>query len=462
MDLTKTLARYVAELTFKDLPVKIVENAKFSILDTIGVILAGSTQTSSRVMVDLVREFGGCAESSVIGQGFKTSSMHAALANGAMGHALDFDDTTKPWIPGTRGGLHAGSPIISAGLAIAELVDVSGKDFITAVTAAYDIGERLSYSCNPSDQVWIFHPSGIFGTFAATAIASKLFQFDASQVANAFGIAGSMASGVLQCLLNGSPMKRVHSGLAARNGVLSALLTRKELPGPEDIFEGQYGFFKAYYQGVFDPEKITAKLGEEFAVGYNTFKLYPVCGETHASIDAVLDLMATHGLQSSDVDKATVWVNKVANAFCCEPADRKYCPETMVDIQFNVPFAVAVALSKGQVTLKEVSEAGMHDPEVLTALKKVTIREDLTLARPQSRVDLVLTDGRTITRQIDVPKGLPESSLPWSYKDLIDKFRSCASIKIHDSNQVEEVLKMLNNLEIIDSMVSIANKIRLE
>ena len=209
------------------------------------MILAGSTQTSSRVIVDLVREFGGRAESSVIGQGFKTSSMHAALANGAMGHALDFDDTTTAWMPSTRGILHAGSPIVSAGLAVAELTGASGKDFITGVAAAYDIGERLAFTCNPGSQEWIFHPSGIFGTFAATAIASKLFKFDALQVANAFGIAGSMASGSLQCLLNGSPMKRVHSGLAARNGVLSAVLTRKELPGPEDIFEGQYGFFKA-------------------------------------------------------------------------------------------------------------------------------------------------------------------------------------------------------------------------
>jgi 2-methylcitrate dehydratase PrpD len=232
MGVTEELSNFVADLSFRKLPVGTVGMAKLATLDTLGVIFAGSREASSRVMVDFVRKIGGREEATVVGQGFKTHGLHAALVNGSLGHALDFDDTTTNWIPGTRGGLHAGAPVVSAAMAVSEMVGASGKDFITAVTAGYDIGARIAWTAQPRGQEGAWHPSGVFGTFAATAAAGKLLGFDTDQMVNAFGIAGSQASGILQSLLEGSPMKRLQSGFAARNGVLSALLTLRGIVCP--------------------------------------------------------------------------------------------------------------------------------------------------------------------------------------------------------------------------------------
>ena len=462
MNVTQKLANFVAGLSFKDLPAKAIKMAKLATLDTIGVIFAGARETSSKIMVDFVSEFRGKEESTVIGQGFKASCPSAALANGSLGHALDYDDTTTSgWIAGTRGGLHAGSPIVSAALAISERIGAEGRDFVTAITAAYDVGSRVAFTVNPQGQAGGWHPSGVFGTFAATAAAGKLLNFDESQIVNALGIAGSQASGILQCYANGSPMKRVQSGLAARNGVLSALLTERGLLGPIEIFEGELGFFNTYYKGIHNPEKITAELGEKFAVAYNSFKLYPVCSIVHSSIDAALDLVQQHEIKPEDVENVKVWVSRSAYSYCCEPAERKYNPKTTVDIEFNIPFAVAAAISKRRVTLDEISESGLKDAEILALTKKVNATVDLNLFHPKCRMEIALKDGRKVQRSIDEPRGFPNSNLHWSETDLVDKFRSCASTVTADHARIEKIIDLVQNLEKLDNITTVGDLVRL-
>jgi 2-methylcitrate dehydratase PrpD len=305
-----------------------------------------------------------------------------------------------------------------------------------------------------------WHPTGVFGTFAATTAASKLLSFTGDQVSNALGIAGSQASGILQCLVNGSPMKRVHSGLAARNGVLSALLTYQGLIGPEEVFEGRLGFYNTYLKGIFDPEKITAKLGEDFAVAHDSFKLYPVCSISHSSIDAALDLLKTYNFDIDDIQEVNVGVHRSGYSYCCEPLERKYNPQTMVDIEFNIPFAVAVALSKKQVTMNEVSELGMKDQEVLRLGRKVKPYLDPELRYPKCKMEIVLKNGKKLKRQIDVPKGWPNSTLPWSIEELFDKFRLCASTIIPESDKIERIIRTINNLENLKNITYLGELVR--
>lgn len=454
MSVTRKLASFVADLSFEDLPVDAVKMAKLVTLDTLGVVFAGARGPSSKIIVDFVREMGGKKESTVIGQGFKTPSPNAALANAVMGHALEFDDLTTNFLDSTqKGGLHAGPQVIGAAMAISELIGANGKDFITAVVPAYDVCTRLELS-GPSQithrQAAAWHPSGVFGTFAATAAAGKLLDFDVDQIVNAFGIAGSQASGIFQCLVEGFPMmKDIHSGLAARNGVLSALLTQRGIEGPKEIFEGKFGFYNAYYGGSYDPEKVTYKIGEIFGIIYDSFKLWPTSGLCHSSIMAALELVQTYDIKPEDVEEVKVWVSKYIYMYVVEPLEGK----DLRNPHCHLPFAVAVAIAKRQVTLEYISEAGIRDPELLDLMKKIKTIIDPDLVHNQCVMEIALKDGRKVKKRIDAVKGRPEN--PASDKELKDKFRSCASGVITEPERIEEIIYTIDNLENLDNIVSL-------
>ena len=462
MGITKELAGYVANLSINDLPDRVVRMTKLAILDTMGVIFAGSREYSSKVMIDFARDAEGKAESTIIGQGFKTLAAYAALANGAMGHALDYDDTTTSLLDPTKGGLHAGSPIVSAAMAISEMEESNGKDLIAAVAGAYDIASRLEISVPPQDkslQSSALHPSGIFGTFAATAAAAKLLGFNEEQITNAFGVAGSQTSGILQGLTEGSPMKRIQSGFAARNGVLSAILTQRGLDGPKQVFEGRFGFFNAYYNGNYSPDKVTYELGREFAVSYDSFKLYPTCALAHSSIDAALNLVNTYDIKPEDVTTVNVWLSRYEYIYCCEPAERKYRPVTVIDAEFNIPFAVAAGIVKRRVTLDEISERGIQDREILEFAKKIKTFIDPALVNMNCVLEIELANGDKVRKQIDIPKGWPKSSLQWNDGDVIDKFRVCLK-SVGKSKRTEEIIDLIMNLERLDNVTSLSDAIR--
>ena len=252
-DIAIVLADYVARVRYQDLPAEIVVAAKRDVLDQLGVILAGRSALGCNEVVELVKEWGGKGESTIIGRGEKGPSFWAALANSMMGSSLDYDDTYE-YEAGKA--LHPGASVIPACLAIAERKGkVHGKDFITAAVAGIDVTCRLLEATRTTmkETGWAFPP--LFGYFGAAAGASKILGLGKEGIVNAFGIAYSQAAGNLQCIVDGALTKRMQPAFSASAGVLSALLAARGITGSINTFEGRHGFYKVYLQNKYEGGK---------------------------------------------------------------------------------------------------------------------------------------------------------------------------------------------------------------
>jgi 2-methylcitrate dehydratase PrpD len=269
-DVSFTLANHIVATQFNDIPAEVVEVTKKDILDTLGVTIAGSSFHSTEPLVELIREWGGRKESTILVFGDKVPSVSAAFVNGTMAEARDFTDGYG------RGLIHVGQSTVIPAFAIAERKGkVDGKDFITAIVLGQDISLRIFVNME------LMTPGltamGSTNCFGATATAGKLLRLNEKQMANAFGIAYNQISGSRQSYYDRVDTKEMIGGLTSRTGVLSALLAQKGFTGTRNTIEGEKGYCKGYCQGRCNLEQLIANLGKEFE-GINVgFKPYP-CG----------------------------------------------------------------------------------------------------------------------------------------------------------------------------------------
>ena len=266
-DATYAFAENIVATQFEDIPPKVVKVTKDDILDTIGVALSGSSTAGISALMELIREWGGKGESTVLVFGDKVPAVNAALVNATMAHSDDFDDAYDLNLT------HTGATTVLPALAIAErLGKVSGKDLITALALGQDMALRMSSYLGINHGL---HYSVVYGYFGGTAVVAKLLGLSEEQTVSAFGIAYSQLSGTLQAVEDGSLTKRLQAGFSARGTVLSALLAQKNYEGSKDNIEGRCGFINVYGEGQSDIEALTADLGKTFYSIYLGFKPYP-------------------------------------------------------------------------------------------------------------------------------------------------------------------------------------------
>jgi 2-methylcitrate dehydratase PrpD len=266
-DATFAFARMVRNQKFEDIPSDAVKATKMDILDTLATTLAGSSYSGTKELVELMTYWGGRGESSILIHGGKVPAPAAALVNGHIAHARDYDDIYHV------ARIHVGAVNVPAGFAVAEKVGgVTGQELITAICMGIEIELRLGQAA----LLWTqFHPTATFGYFGACATSGRLLGLSEEQLVNAFGIAYAQAGGNKQCMFDGSLTKKLQPGLAARGGVLAAHLAQKGYTGTRNNLEGKAGFFNLYHGGKYDPEPLTKDLGEHFDVVRLGFKPYP-------------------------------------------------------------------------------------------------------------------------------------------------------------------------------------------
>jgi 2-methylcitrate dehydratase PrpD len=234
---------------FGILPEEAVTATKKSIIDTLGVTIAGRKAEGCRKIVDLVQQWGGKKEATVLSYGFKVPLPQASFANGVMARALDLDEVHD------MGTVHTSASVIPGALAAAEAIGkVSGKEFIVAVALGIDLIARMSLA--PQSGACLSGMAGSYqaGTFGTAAAVGKLFKLNRKQMGNALGIAYSQAAGNSQCYVDGSHTIRVQQGLSASAGALSAILARRGITGAQEFFEGKFGYFNTYHGGKYDRE----------------------------------------------------------------------------------------------------------------------------------------------------------------------------------------------------------------
>ncbi len=451
MDASFALSHNVASLRFEDIPSDVVKVAKMDVLDTLGTALAATTLAPGcREVVDLVMEGAGKAESTILGFGGKVPSWMAALANGTLAHALEYDECHL------TAQIHSGVTVLPAAFAVAERVGkVNGKQFLTAVVAGIDLGCRLSVAA-PRVRSW--HPTTVYGFFGAAAAAGKIIGLNETGIQNALGIAYSQAAGNTQASTDGSLTKRVQAGFASKGGVLSALLAQKGITGATNSLEGEFGLFKVYHQGKYDPAALTADLGKKFEVSNLSFKPYPSPRGTHASIDATLELVKEHNILPSDIESITVFKSQVGVKVLSEPIERKRNPENVVDAQFNIPFTVATAVVKRRVGLKDFLPEALKDPAVLEIARKVNVQFFPEFGATNFHpgiTEIKTKSGKVYTRRVNEPYGNPDHPIP--EENLIQKFMECASnnIKPLSAQTLDKVVGMIIKLEAVDDVSAI-------
>ncbi len=410
VSLSAQLAEFCTTVASGDIPTEVRARARELALDFLAVVARASLAPSSAMIRNAARALSTQGPCAVIGAGYTLAPQAAALANGGTAHAIEMDDVTE------LSSLHPGVVVFPAALAMAQATEASGAAFLTSAILGYEVIGRLGNAINvKSHYAQGFHPTATCGTFAAAAIAARLLRLSAERATHALAIAGSMAAGSMQYMDNGSLVKRMHPGMAAHAGIVAALMAAEGITGPREIFEGAHGFLHAYSDTT-HPERILAGLGAVWEVSETAIKPHSCCRHNHAAIDALLDVVNAHDLVADQIAAIRVEIPASSIPIVAEPHAIKHDPRSVVDAQFSLPYALAVAARFRRALLPEYREEAIFDPGVRRLLGVVECRPaaDLDAVFPATwpaRVAVELHDGRCFAAAAANAKGSPRNPL---------------------------------------------------
>lgn len=432
---SERIVRYACNTTAKDIPEDALERAKTIILDSIGAILTASSPRylGSKIITEFVHRLGGTKEATVIGRGFKTASVNAALANGTLGYYCDIEAHH----PGAI--LHPAAVLIPSSLAVAEREEASGLDVITSFVLGVDIEARLSYALSPREQYSRgFHPSSVCGSLAASITAGKVVGLDEKQMLNALGLAGCQASGLLAWENDRTEMSRpFQMGVAARNGVTSALLARDGFAGPE-VIEGKYNIFNAF-SGMSNYEELSSELGRKFHVMELALKRYSCCAFLHPSLDALLNVMEHNDIEPEKIKRIILRFPRSGAKLIDNSELRSH----------NAQYILSVAVLKKKVRIDDILVYQQDSPQVKEFSKNIQVHydDDLDQHFPKKYTSVIVletTRGETFEERVEFARGTPEN--PLSDEEVETKFRELTA-EVIDERRQEEIINTIRDLD---------------
>jgi 2-methylcitrate dehydratase PrpD len=406
MDVTRTLARFIADSQPRDIPEPVRHEAKRALLNWTACAIGASRHETVERALAALRPFAGEEQASVLGRRDQLDILHAALINGMSSHVFDFDDTHAR-------AVHPSAPVLPAILALAEWKRLSGAALIHAFVLGVEAEIRIALSVFPEHSTVGWHITGTAGVFGAAAAAGKLLALDEQQITWALGIAATQSAGLREMF--GSMCKSLHPGRAAQNGLTAALLAAQNFTSSERGIEAPCGF--AHVTSTkFDTAVITERLGESYELSSNMYKPY-ACGlVVQAAIDGCIQLRHAHALQPGDIERIELTVCPIVLELTANKS-----PRTGLEGKFSVFHAVAAAIVFGRASELEFSDAAVLDPRVRGLRERVTVTPTEKLARTQADVTIRLKDGRVLKRYVE--HALGTLARPMSDADLEEKFR---------------------------------------
>lgn len=443
--LTEALAHFVATYTVDKVSDQVRSYATEMVLDGSGTLLAAANPklSTGRLIGNFVADQGGKEQAWVVGHGFRTSVVGAALANGTMGYACDYE----PHHP--EGVLHPIAVMVPTSLAVSELVGASGDRFMAAVVIGCEIEYRLSMALGPVEQYDLgFHPSAVCGCFGATAAAAFLLGLNAPQVIRAFGLAGCQSSGLMAWESDETENSRpFQMGMAARNGVTAALLARLGFGGPTAIFDHGHTVFGAFSRKP-EPHFLTDELGTRFdGIMELAIKPYACVSFLHPGLDALMEIVREHKLKIGDIDRVLLRFPKSGTHCIDNNPLKSHCA------QYILPVALSAT---GLNVIDLFVDRRNTDAEVRRLSDRITVVGDAELdrgfpARYTTIVEITTTSGKTYRKQNDIARGYPES--PMSRDDRYAKFKTVGGTVASADRltQLREEIEGLWNAAKIDS-----------
>lgn len=454
--LASQLAGWVAQVRYDDLPSDVVESTKLRILDVIGLALAGAETAFGRSTIAAAKAMSPAGPSRIFGTGDAVAAPTAAFANAALSQALEYDDTHNESI------VHMSSPAVAASLALAGLRMVTGRDLILAIAVANEISCRVGSVSSGQFHRRGFHPTGLFAPFGIAAGIGTILRLDAQRLAWAEGTAGSCAAGLLECWVDGTQTKFLHSGFAAQSGLTAALLAESGVTGPPNVFEGRFGLFASHLQDPSVPKnfgRIADGLGTHWESRNSSFKPFPTAHVLHPYVSAILRLREQHGVRAADVVRIECPVAEFNVSIVCEPAAEKCAPATQAHCRVCLQYTMAETLYAGSLGKNAYLDAMRLNPDVLALARKVEYSVDPTFPGPgrfKGAVRITLKDGRVLEEIEEYNRGSAEN--PMSDAELRAKFDDNAGgfLTAAQRDTLAATIARTENLPDVRSLVALA------
>lgn len=436
------LAAFVAETRYADLPPKLVERLKWSLLDSIGCGLYGSNTQWGRIVADFARSQGeGPCRLWGATSGKGVSPTAAVLANATAVQSFEIDDVHY----GSRS--HPGSVTVPVALALVESgTKLSGKKLIEALAVGYELQARVGYSQGVSSFNRGWHPTGTAGVYAAAATAAHALGLDAAATSHTLGVAGTMPAGLMAAQY-GAMVKRLFVGHAAWAGLTAALLAKQGFTGIANIFEVDYGGYLKAVSDEISFDALHVELGQRYdgtAVGY---KLFACVGTNHTTLEALSSIVHDHRIDWRDIEKIEVLTSEYQVLHSGWP----YKPDSVMTAQMNMQYCIAVLLMQGQVFIDQFDERYLADPTILDFTKRI----EITANKQQDHKDrnaivmVRMKDGKTFKASCKAPRGHPDN--PPTTADIESKFMALVS-KILPAKNAARIVEIAATVEKMDDI----------
>ena len=424
--LTEYVGKFIVSTKYQDIPQDVIELGKKSILDGLGLALAGSRAQTGPICRAYVAQMGICdGKATIIGSSKKTSPRFAAFINGVSIHADDFDDTQLSAAKDRVYGLlvHPTVPVLPALLALADGRTISGKDFMLAYHLGVEVECKIAEAISPRHYQDGFHSTGTCGPFGSAAACVKLLRFELSRIQNTFGLVASQSGGLRENF--GTMTKPFQAGHAAESGLASAELAALGWTAAEQILEAERGFFHAF-GGAFDPGAIVDRLGKPWTLSSPgiSLKPYPSGSLAHPAMTELARLIEVNKLQAAQVEKIDVGANhQMTNTLL------HHRPKNGLEAKFSMEFCMAILILQGKAGLGEFSDQVVQRADVQEMIGRVNFyvdpeAESAGYDKMTSLLKIHLKDGRIINGHAEFAKGSPAN--PMSFEEAATKFRGCA------------------------------------
>jgi 2-methylcitrate dehydratase PrpD len=428
----ESIADFITGFDLKSAPPVAIERARTAFIDTVGVMLAGSQLPPADIACDVVKLTGSAPAATIVGRDLRAAPQLAALANGIAGHCMDFDLT---YFAG-----QSIAAVIPAILPVAETSGANSAEMLSAFIIAAEIAGRVGRAANEAWRVGGWHTTGTIGVVAAAAACARLLKIERAHIRDVIGITASLASGVTANF--GTMTKPLHSGHAAHDGMLAAMLGARGFTANARALEGKLGYFEDFGRGLsWSPEPF-ASLGKSYDLVDYGYKLkpYPSGGLGHTAIDAVLELRDTVALgEIAHVDVAIT-------RYAAQRYSDQY-PRSAESAKFSGPYLAAYTFVHGAPMLAAFTEEALHDEAVRAFAQKVSlsIYQDYADLREESpaKVTVTFADGRTVERTKYYPSG--STQVPMSAGQIKAKFDICA-LQTVDRTAADKIYATLSTL----------------
>jgi 2-methylcitrate dehydratase PrpD len=421
-ELSDAVCRHVAGQSYDRLPAATRHAAKRVLLDATGVMAAASgLSPECRPFVALARATGGGGPCTLLGHVDRLQPPMAAFANGAMAHALDFEDAFD------RAPCHPNASAVPAALAIVQgYGPVHGRELVTAIAIGCDLVCRIALSLRRRLEDGGWFPPTLLGGIGAAAVAARLLRLPPRQIRDTLSLMLCQLTAPGAIRHSGqSEIRAVREAFPAQAAVLAALLARDGVAGFEQPLEGSDAFYRLYADNRYEPADVLDGLGDAFLIEQLSFKPWPACRGTHAYIEIALELRAQHSLAWTDIDSITVETGPVQQMLVT-PLQQKQAPQTTIDARFSIPFMTALALVRGRVGLDDLRPESLADPDILALARRVAPALEPAWGMEhavQGALSLRLKDGRCLSGRLEAPLGSLRA--PISDEALTEKFVAC-------------------------------------